>query len=151
MFDIGWAELLVIMVVARVVIGPKELPNAIRTVSLVMRKVRSAARDFQNSLDEIARESGLDDVKREFEGIDHYDPDAALKRMAENDGEKLDIDRELDPASGNSILDEPARATAGEIVPDAQKAAGPTTAAAPSPARPTEDGSSEERTSEPPS
>ena len=44
MFDLGWPELMLIMVVALVVIGPKELPNAIRMVMGVVRKVRSAAR-----------------------------------------------------------------------------------------------------------
>lgn len=121
------------MVVALVVIGPKELPNAIRTVSAVMRKVRGAAREFQNSLDEIARESGLDDVKREFDGIEDYDPDAALKRIAESDGQTVDFGEEFDPTTGNSILDGTNKVAPSATVPDSDSARGPTTAAAPAP------------------
>ncbi|MBO6783874.1 MAG: twin-arginine translocase subunit TatB [Alphaproteobacteria bacterium] len=106
MFDLGWPELMLIMVVALIVIGPKELPNAIRTVAGVMRKVRSAAREFQSGLDDIARESGLDDVKRDLTDIEHYDPGEALDAIAESDSDLLNL--QDDPEAVNSILD-PAR------------------------------------------
>jgi sec-independent protein translocase protein TatB len=126
MFDIGWPELLLVMVVALIVIGPKELPNAIRTVTMVVRKVRTAAREFQNGLDDIARESGLDDVKRQFDDIDYYDPGEALKSIAESDKDLLGLDD--DPAAGNSILDPekkpaaPAGDEASADVPEADTA-----------------------------
>ena len=103
MFDLGWPELMLILAVALIVVGPKELPNAIRTVMSVVRKLRSAMRDFQSGLDDIARESGLDDVKHDFEGLDYYDPGAALKNIAESEGSFLEPEGE--PLSGNSILD----------------------------------------------
>lgn len=108
MFDLGWPELMLILVVALIVIGPKELPNAIRTIMSVVRKLRSAARDFQSGLDDIARESGLDDVKHDFEGLDYYDPGAALKNIAESEGDF--IGPEGEPLSGNRILDHGNRA-----------------------------------------
>ncbi len=105
MFDLGWPELMLIMVVALVVIGPKELPNAIRMVMGVVRKVRSAAREFQSGIDDLARESGLDDMKRDLEdNLDYYDPGEALMRISESDDDMLGL--EDDPlAAGNSILD----------------------------------------------
>jgi|GEM_PF-797882 sec-independent protein translocase protein TatB len=105
MFDLGWPELMLIMVVALVVIGPKELPNAIRMVMGVVRKLRSAAREFQSGIDDLARESGLDDMKRDLEdNLDYYDPGEALKRISESDDDMLGL--EDDPlAAGNSILD----------------------------------------------
>jgi len=102
MFDLGWPELMLIMVVALIVIGPKELPNTIRTVSAVMRKVRAAAREFQSGLDDIARESGLDDVKRQMDDLEYYDPKAALENIAESDKDLLGLDD--DPDTENSIL-----------------------------------------------
>lgn len=132
MFDLGWPELLLIMVVALIVIGPKDLPAAIRTVSDIMRTVRRAARDFQNSLDDMARESGLDEVKREFDGMRRYDPSDDVKR--ETGLDELEYGNELDPATGNSILDENKRkASTGATVPDDDRTDGPTTAAAPAP------------------
>lgn len=126
MFDLGWPELMLIMVVALIVIGPKELPNAIRTVMSVVRKLRSAARDFQSGLDDIARESGLDDVKRDFEGLDYYDPGAALKNIADSESGALGL--EDDPLEVNSILDHANRPEApGEdgSTPETSSEAGP--------------------------
>jgi sec-independent protein translocase protein TatB len=66
-FDIGWQELLVIAVVTIVVIGPKDLPRVLRAVTLGIRKVRGMARDFQDSIDELAREAELQELRKEIE------------------------------------------------------------------------------------
>lgn len=105
MFDIGWPELMLVMVIALLVVGPKELPNAIRTVMSVVRKLRSAAREFQSGLDDIARESGVDDIKRQIDDIEYYDPGEALKSIADSDKDLLGLDDDPDTASGNSIFD----------------------------------------------
>lgn len=67
MFDIGWQELFIIGLVAIIVIGPKELPRVLRTVTLGIRKVRGMARDFQDGLEELAREADLQDLRKEIE------------------------------------------------------------------------------------
>ncbi|MFB0922411.1 MAG: Sec-independent protein translocase protein TatB [Alphaproteobacteria bacterium] len=118
MFDLGWPELMLIMVVALIVIGPKELPNAIRTVMGIVRKVRGMTREFQSGLDDIARETGLDEVKRDFQDIDYYDPGEALKSIAESDSNMIGL--EDDPDAGNSILDPASkRAEPSQIATDA--------------------------------
>jgi sec-independent protein translocase protein TatB len=66
MFDIGWSELLVIGIVALLVIGPKELPQAFRTLGQWTAKARALAREFQGHVDELMRESQVEDMKREF-------------------------------------------------------------------------------------
>ncbi len=105
MFDIGWPELMLIMVVALVVIGPKDLPAAIRTVTTILRKVRGMAAEFQGGLEEIAREAGVDEVKRSIDDAVTYDPKAALENIAEIDGGEFELDDDGNPLSGNSILD----------------------------------------------
>ena len=67
MFDIGGWEFLIIIVVAIVVIGPKELPAALRTLRLWIRKGRELARDFQGSLDDLAEEVELDKITKEVQ------------------------------------------------------------------------------------
>ena len=69
MFDIGWGELVVIAVVALVVIGPKDLPFVFRTIGQWTAKARGLAREFQNHVDDMIRESEVSDMKREFNDI----------------------------------------------------------------------------------
>jgi sec-independent protein translocase protein TatB len=80
MFDIGWTELVVIAVVAIVVIGPKDLPRAMRAVGKWSGKMRRMAREFQNQFNEAIRESELEDVKKEVAAIARIDPMADLKK-----------------------------------------------------------------------
>jgi sec-independent protein translocase protein TatB len=66
MFDLGWDEMLVIGVVALVVLGPKELPNALRTVSLLMKNARKLAGEFQSGVNEIIREADLEEARKKL-------------------------------------------------------------------------------------
>ena len=63
MFDIGSWELLVVVVVGLLVIGPKELPAAIRTVRGVVVKLRGMAQEFRSGVDDVVREAELSDLK----------------------------------------------------------------------------------------
>lgn len=69
MFDIAWSELLLIGAVALVVIGPKDLPKALRTVGQVVGKVRRMAADFQGQFNDAMREAELHDLKKQVEDI----------------------------------------------------------------------------------
>jgi sec-independent protein translocase protein TatB len=73
MLDIGWSEMLVIAVVAIVIIGPKDLPRTLRIVGRWIGKARAMAREFQNSLDDIARESELDEIKKQIKEVSDFD------------------------------------------------------------------------------
>jgi sec-independent protein translocase protein TatB len=66
MFDIGWDELLLIALVALVVIGPKDLPAVLRTLGAWMARARNLAGEFRSHVDEMIREAGVDEMKREF-------------------------------------------------------------------------------------
>lgn len=69
MFDMSWGEIMVIGGVALIVIGPKDLPRALRTVGQMTTKVRRMAGEFQAQFSEAMREAELDDVRKEVEGL----------------------------------------------------------------------------------
>jgi sec-independent protein translocase protein TatB len=66
MFDLGFAELLVIGVVALIVVGPKDLPVLFRKVGNFMGKARGMAREFSRAMNDAADESGVRDVQKTF-------------------------------------------------------------------------------------
>lgn len=49
---------------ALLVIGPKDLPKVLRTVSIYLGKARELAREFQSGLDDMVRQAELDDLKK---------------------------------------------------------------------------------------
>ena len=69
MLDMSWGEMMMIGVIALIVIGPKDLPKALRTVGQTIGKVRRMAAEFQGQFNEAMREAELDDVKRQIQGI----------------------------------------------------------------------------------
>ena len=62
MFGIGLPEFLIILVVAVVVIGPKDLPRALYAAGKLLRKFRLLTADIQKSIDAIMHEGELDDI-----------------------------------------------------------------------------------------
>ncbi len=105
MFDIGGWEFLIIMIVAIVVVGPKELPGLVRTVAEWIRRARGMAQEFRSGLDDLAREVELekigDDVTRRI-GLDEtvtsirdeientIDPKGEIAEAFIDDGHMLD-------------------------------------------------------------
>jgi sec-independent protein translocase protein TatB len=90
MFDIAWSEMAIIAAVALVVIGPKDLPRVLRTVGQWTGRARAMAREFQNSIEELARESELDALKKDVEKlattdvVSTIDPSGELKQSIED-------------------------------------------------------------------
>jgi sec-independent protein translocase protein TatB len=69
MFDIAWSELLVIVVVAVVVVGPKDLPRLMRTAGQWAGRARAMADQFRRSFDDMARQSELEELRREVQKL----------------------------------------------------------------------------------
>ena len=64
MLDVGWTEILVIAIVLIIVVGPKDLPQMLRTFGRMVSKIRGMAGDFRQQFDEALREADLDDVRK---------------------------------------------------------------------------------------
>lgn len=68
MLDFSFAELALIVVVAVVFIGPKELPVVVRAVAKALRSIRGLAGEVHQAFDELGRESGLKDAADDISG-----------------------------------------------------------------------------------
>ena len=115
MFDIGWTELLLLGALAIIVVGPKDLPRMMRKIGQYTAKMRAAAREFQRSFDEMARESELDELRQQINDMKINNPISAVKDA---------ITHPLDAVG--KALKEPEKPLAGlpdDMVADAAEAA----------------------------
>ena len=67
MLDLGWQELFLISLVGIIVVGPKDLPGLIRSITKWFRAVKSTVWTFKDSLEEIARETELQKIRDDVE------------------------------------------------------------------------------------
>lgn len=136
MFDIAWSELGVIAVVALVVIGPKDLPKVLRTVGQWTGKARSMARDFQAGLDDMVRESELDELRKAAKQVTDLSVQNEIEKAVDPDG-SLRRGLEFDPlATGDASAATAASAAAPESVDVAAVANAAEAAAKPADAAP---------------
>lgn len=93
MFDMGWWELGIVGLMMILVLGPKELPHAMRTIARFMRKARRLASEFQGHMDDIVREADLAEVKNTVQSIKNKDIGSAVSQAIDPSGE---LTRDLD-------------------------------------------------------
>src|SRR5437868_7046123 len=86
LFDIGWPELLLIGVVALVVIGPKDLPRALRVAGYWVRKARTLSREFQSSVDQMIREAELDEMREQLKKATEFDIEKEIQKTVDPTG-----------------------------------------------------------------
>jgi sec-independent protein translocase protein TatB len=65
MFDLSFAELALIVIVAVIFIGPKDLPVVLRAVSKALKSIRGFGRELHKAFDDLSKESGVADIERE--------------------------------------------------------------------------------------
>lgn len=105
MLDIGWSELMVVGLVALIIIGPKDLPKVMRTFGRYVGKVQGMAREFQSSMEDMARESELADAKKALDRATNFNIQQEIKdsidptRAIESEFDVSDIEDALDEAA----------------------------------------------------
>jgi sec-independent protein translocase protein TatB len=107
MFDLfSWSHILILLTVALVVVGPKDLPRLMNIAGRWAGKARNMANEFKKSFDDMARQSELDELRAEVEKLRSSDPIADLSTDL-----NTDIDRALNPVDTATAED---RAAASE-------------------------------------
>ena len=66
MFDIASSELMLVVLVALLVIGPKDLPRVLRVVGKWVGKARGVAAHFRSGFDEMVRQSELEELEKKW-------------------------------------------------------------------------------------
>jgi len=70
MLDIGFPEFLLISFVLLIVVGPKDLPNVLRSITTFIRKIKTMASQFHSGIDDLANESEISDLRKEVSKIE---------------------------------------------------------------------------------
>ena|SRR5690349_13819432 len=117
MFDFfSWQHLSIMLIVALVVVGPKDLPRLMNIAGKWAGKARAMAQEFRRSFDEMARESELAELRKEIEDLKTNNP---LSQMAQSvTGVQAEINSALqgvgtaEPRSGELQVTEAAGAAA---------------------------------------
>lgn len=135
MLDLSWTELLVVAVIAIIVVGPKDLPRALRGIGRWTGKAKRMAREFQNQFNEALREAELDTIKKEVDAVGKLDPmgdmredmreiESGLKsatkpKPARKPAKKPAEDSEMKEIAADKGTDEPAPHPPTEATPPA--------------------------------
>ena len=99
MFDIGASELLVLVIVAIVVIGPKDLPMALRTAGRWVAKMRSVSNHFRSGIETMIREAEMEEMERKWkEQNERIMRETAAQEAAAGQGQSIaDASDQNDP------------------------------------------------------
>jgi sec-independent protein translocase protein TatB len=121
MLDVGWTEILVIAIVLIIVVGPKDLPQMLRTFGRMMSKVRGMAGDFRQQFDEALREADLEDVKKTIGEAQKLNPlntirDAVNPLRQMGNDIKADLQKTTSSVSSSTPAANPAASVSSEPV-----------------------------------
>ncbi|WP_430439113.1 Sec-independent protein translocase protein TatB [Shinella sp.] len=118
MLDVGWTEILVIAIVLIIVVGPKDLPQMLRTFGRMMSKMRGMAGDFRQQFDEALREADLEDVKKTIGEAQKLNPLNTIREAVNplrqmGDDIKADLQKTTSSVSSTAPAATPAEGVAG--------------------------------------
>lgn len=116
--DLSWSHMLLVLIVALVVVGPKDLPKLMRKMGQWMAKARGMADQFRRSFDEMARQSELDELRKELDELRNARPladvDQKMTQMLNDPVVSLDAPAAPDAANDVAIDAKPATPIPGE-------------------------------------
>ena len=85
MFSFGWGEILLILVVVIIVVGPKDIPKFLRQIGNLSKSIKKISREFKSSLNQIVEETDLKDVKNSITEVTDLNKDLDIKSNLKNE------------------------------------------------------------------
>ena len=80
MFSFGWSEIALVVVIIIIVVGPKEIPNLLKQLGSFSKSLKKISREFKNSLNNLADEGDLKDVKKSISDIKNLKDNLDIKK-----------------------------------------------------------------------
>ena len=80
MLSFGWSEIALVVVVIVIVVGPKEIPNLLRQLGTFSKSIKKISREFKNSLNDLAEEGDLKEVKKSISDIKDLKDNLDIKK-----------------------------------------------------------------------
>ena len=85
MFSFGFGEILLILVVVIVVVGPKDIPKFLSQIGNLSKSIKKISREFKSSLNQIAEETDLKDVKNSITEVTDLKKELDIKSSLKNE------------------------------------------------------------------
>jgi sec-independent protein translocase protein TatB len=98
-FGLGMTEMIVIGGIALLVVGPKDLPKVFKGIAAVMKQIRKLTREFQGVVNDMIRESDLDDLRKEAQDLrKSIDPTSEIREaMQEVEDDVRETSKSVNP------------------------------------------------------
>lgn len=116
----GFLELILIAVIALIVVGPRDLPQMMRQAGRMVAKAKSMAAEFTSAFDQMARETEMEELRKEIDALKN---DNVVTRTKREFDDALNPINESLRQEESALKSEQAGAPAAENSPD-EKAAG---------------------------
>lgn len=133
MLDFAWSELALIGALSVLLLGPKQLPETMRTLAKVVRKIRGLSSEFQGHFNEMVREAELEELRAQVQKLSQANLQSEVSKVIDPTGE-IESTLRSDPTADQTSMEPTAIADQSGLQPD-PSAPQPTAApAAPAPA-----------------
>jgi len=121
MLDFSWSHILILLIVALVVVGPKDLPKMMRMIGRWTGRARAMADQLRKSFDEMARQSELDELRAEIDSLRRQRPLADIDHA---------LHQQILPPEPAPPASEPAAPIEHPVMPPGEPEPGPSPAIA---------------------
>ena len=85
MFSFGWGEILLILLVVIIVVGPNDIPKFLRQIGNLSKSIKKISHEFKSSLNQIAEETDLKDVKNSITEVTNLNKELDIKSNLKNE------------------------------------------------------------------
>ena len=85
MLSFGWTEILLVVIIVIIFVGPKELPNLIKQLTTFTKSIKKVSREFKSSLNEITEDSEIKDFKNSINEVKNLKKEFDIKKNLNNE------------------------------------------------------------------